>query len=62
MKCSICEKPCGYGALVLSILTDQIDSVNLCWRCREKLLGKEVDGRVRRLVRLRGWVQVRLQI
>ncbi len=62
MKCSICESRCGYGALCLSIVSDEIDTVNLCQRCRVKLLGKEIDERVRRLVRLKGWVQVRLPV
>ena len=62
MKCSVCGKPCSYGALCLSVLSDQFDTVNLCNRCRQQLLGKEVDERVRRLVRLRGWVQPRLPI
>ncbi len=62
MKCAICQKSCGYGALCLSIVTDEIDTVNLCHHCREQLLGKEVDERVRRLVRMHGWVQVRLPL
>ncbi len=62
MKCSICDRHCGYGALCLSIITDEIDTVNLCHHCRAKLFGSEVDERVRRLVRLKGWVQVRLPV
>jgi len=62
VKCSICDRHCGYGALCLSIITDEIDTVNLCYHCRAKLFGSEVDERVRRLVRLKGWVQVRLPV
>ena len=62
MKCSICERPVAFGGICISIFTDQIDTVNICHHCREQLFGKEVDERVRRLVRLRGWVQPRLPI
>ncbi len=62
MKCSICDRPCGYGALCLSIVTDQIDTVNICNRCRSQLFDRTTDERVRRLVRLKGWIQVRLPV
>ncbi len=62
MKCSVCGRHAGFGTLCLSIVTDQIDTVNLCHHCRTKLLGTEVDERVRRLVALKGWTQLRLPV
>ena len=60
MRCAVCANPVGIGALVLSICTDQVDTVVLCTKCRHELFGREVDNAVARLVRLKGWVQPRL--
>lgn len=60
MKCSICSNACSYGAMCITIFLDQMDTINLCTRCRLQLLGDEADQRVRRAVRLTGWVQPQL--
>lgn len=62
MKCSVCEAACGWGALVVSVVGTETDTVQVCNRCRRTLLGPEVDERVRRLVRLKGWVQPALPL
>jgi hypothetical protein len=60
MRCTVCAKQCSYGAIVLSLVTDEIDTVILCTTCRRHLLTPEIDDRVARLVRLKGWTQPRL--
>lgn len=60
MRCAVCARPLGYGALCLSVVHEAIETVNLCTSCRRTLLGAEVDDRVGRLMRLKGWTQPRL--
>lgn len=57
MKCAICEKAVGYGALMIALYSDRVETVTLCTRCRHTLLGAEVNERVAKLVRMSGWTQ-----
>jgi hypothetical protein len=60
VRCAVCANPVGYGALTLSLIHDDWQTVTVCTRCRGQLLGREVDDRVARLVRAKGWVQPQL--
>lgn len=57
MKCSVCEVPCGYGALCLTMVKDMLESVNLCSKCSRQLLGAEAVERLTRLLNVKAWVQ-----
>jgi len=60
VKCMVCEAELKWGAISISTFLDEIYTINICQRCRHKLLGAEIDDRVTRLIRLKSWVQPRL--
>lgn len=57
MRCAICANQVGFGALMIALYTDRVETVTLCTSCRRKLLGADVDERVSKLVRHSGWTQ-----
>lgn len=57
MRCTGCTKQVGFGAMMIALYTDRVETITLCTTCRRRLLGAEIDDDVTRLVRRSGWVQ-----
>jgi len=57
MRCVMCSNQVGYGAMMIALYSDRVETITLCTRCRRQLLGAEVDDSVTKIVRHTGWVQ-----
>jgi hypothetical protein len=57
VRCVVCGQPGRHGCMTLTLTQDKQYTVTICGGCRVKLFGAEIDNRLLRLIRARGWIQ-----